>query len=242
MSANTSAAVMQQRQEARDSLDDFPTPPWATRALCEKLIGLGEPLSSQSAWEPCCNRGFMATPAAEYLNEVYATDVHDYGWSGQQAVRDFLIPWDGSDPVVDWVIANPPFRLALEFIQRGLQVARAGVAVFVRTAFVEGLERFNALFRDTPEAVFMPFVERVVLWKGVLLDPDVPVCRFNEKTGEHEIKKPSSATSYCWLVFKRDHLGRGVVDRIGPCRKALTRPGDYPPLPDHLIPRQGGLL
>ena len=32
---NTSSSVMQQRSEPQDSLDDFPTPPWATRALCE---------------------------------------------------------------------------------------------------------------------------------------------------------------------------------------------------------------
>jgi len=32
---NTSHAVMAQRVEPHDSLDFFPTPPWATRALCE---------------------------------------------------------------------------------------------------------------------------------------------------------------------------------------------------------------
>lgn len=41
MSQNTSTAVMQRRVEAHDSLDDFPTPPWATRALCEWLEAQG---------------------------------------------------------------------------------------------------------------------------------------------------------------------------------------------------------
>lgn len=35
---NTSHAVMAQRIEAKDSPDDFPTPPWATRALCEYIL------------------------------------------------------------------------------------------------------------------------------------------------------------------------------------------------------------
>ena len=35
MKQNTSYAVMAQRAEAKDSLDDFPTPPWATRALID---------------------------------------------------------------------------------------------------------------------------------------------------------------------------------------------------------------
>lgn len=34
MAQNRSHAVMSQRVEAHDSLDHFPTPPWATRALC----------------------------------------------------------------------------------------------------------------------------------------------------------------------------------------------------------------
>ena len=35
---NTSHAVMAQRAELKNSLDDFPTPPWATRALLEHVV------------------------------------------------------------------------------------------------------------------------------------------------------------------------------------------------------------
>ena len=38
MVQNTSHAVMAQRIEAADSPDDFPTPPWATRALIEHVL------------------------------------------------------------------------------------------------------------------------------------------------------------------------------------------------------------
>ncbi len=231
-SANTSAAVMQQRSEPHDSLDDFPTPPWATRSLCEKLLSHGEPLRAQTAWDPCCNRGYMAKPAAEYFKSVYASDVHDYGWEGQDAVADFLIDGVADAPSVDWVVMNFPFRLGQEFIERGLEVARRGVAVFARTAFVEGQTRYEQLFRDHPESLFMPFVERVVLWKGVLLDPDVKIWRWNEKKGKFVNEKPTSATSYCWLVFTHDRPKFGKVDRIGIVRKSLTRAGDYPELPE----------
>ena len=60
MIQNTSHAVMAQRSEPRDSLDDFPTPPWATRALCEKLIGARHDLAGMSVWEPACGQGYMA--------------------------------------------------------------------------------------------------------------------------------------------------------------------------------------
>ena len=236
MIQNRSSAVMQQRVEATDSLDDFPTPPWATRALCRALIARGEPLDELHAWEPACNRGYMALPLGEYFGRVHATDVADYGYPAQDGVADFLIDWSQDAPDIDWVITNPPFRLADDFIRQGLRYARRGVAVFVRSAFLEGQERYETLFRDRPEDIFLPFVERVVLWSGVLLDPDVPVWQPRKNGKPGKLSKPTSATAYCWMVFLKDRLPCGQVQRIPPCRRELTRPGDYPPLPNHLRP------
>ena len=235
MGQNTSSAVMQQRLEAQDSLDDFPTPPWATRALCETLLSIGEPLQLQHVWEPACNRGHMARPLAEYFDTVHATDVHDYGWQGQHGTADFLIDWGQDVPDVDWVVTNPPFRLADDFIRQGLRIARRGVAVLVRSAFVEGAGRYDSLFRHHPEELVLPFVERVVMWKGQLLNPEVPVWKPDGKGGGAMVK-PSTATAYQWLVYdaQPDRSHHTLFRRIAPCRRRLTRPGDYPPLPDHL--------
>ncbi|MCA0905143.1 phage portal protein [Ruegeria marisrubri] len=74
---NTSSAVMQQRKEARDALDDFPTPPWATRAVCEWLAKRHD-LNSLVVREPCANRGYMVAPLSEYFASVEASDLHDY--------------------------------------------------------------------------------------------------------------------------------------------------------------------
>lgn len=234
MTPNRSTAVMQRRVEAADSLEDYPSPPWATRALCEKLIDHGEALHLQHVWEPACKRGFMARPLGEYFDHVHATDVTDYGYPDQDGTADFLIDWGQDAPDVDWVITNPPFRLAADFVRQGLKVARRGVAVFVRTAFVEGQGRYHSLFRPTPEWLFLPFVERVPLWRGVLLDPDVPINTWSDRTQTVEVRKPSTATAYAWLVWTVDPPAVTVMERIGPCRARLTRPGDYPPLPEHM--------
>ena len=68
---NTSSAVMAQRVEPPDSLDYFPTPPWATRALIEHVIvpdlcPAGD-VYTASVWEPACGEGHMARPLAEYF-------------------------------------------------------------------------------------------------------------------------------------------------------------------------------
>ncbi|MFC4668354.1 hypothetical protein ACFO5X_07305 [Seohaeicola nanhaiensis] len=245
MAQNRSSAVMQQRAEAHDSLDDFPTPPWATRALCEFLVKQGQPLHLQEVWEPACNRGHMVLPLGEYFDRVHASDVHDYGFHGQTLVSDFLVDWSQDAPDVDWVITNPPFKMGADFIQQGLRYARRGVAMFVRSAFVEGADRYRTLFRDRPEAFTLPFVERVVIWKGVLLDPDVPVWHAPKGDKPGEMKKPASATAYSWLIWQSGRNAPTEQHRIPPCRRALTRPGDYPPVPEHLrapVPPAGGLL
>ena len=243
MAQNRSSAVMQQRAEAPDSLDDFPTPPWATRALCEFLIRQGEPTHLLEAWEPACNRGHMAVPLTEYFDIVVASDVHDYGFHGQSMTADFLVDWSMDQPDADWIITNPPFRLGADFVRRGLTLARRGVAMFVRSAFVEGADRYSTLFRDCPETFVLPFVERVVIWKGVLLDPDVPVWHPATDKSPAQLKKPASATAYSWLIWRKGATGATEQHRIPPCRRALTRPGDYPPVPAHLLkPEEPGLL
>ena len=210
MSQNTSTAVMQRRVEPHDSLDDYPTPPWATRAFVEHvLMPHAHAQRGDKVLEPCCNRGCMAVPLAEYF-EVSTSDIHHYGWPGQQEVRDFLMEFaedsaPGNQP--DWVIANPPFRLALDFIEKGLRMSRRGVAVLVRVAFGEGVGRYDRIFRDRPPTVIAFYVERVPMVRG-RFDPDA-----------------STASAYFWMVWAHDRDRLPPV-WIPPCRKQMERPSD----------------
>ena len=55
----------------------------------------------------------MARPLREYFGTVKASDIFAYGHG---AVADFLAtPLEASS--VDWIITNPPFRLAEDFIR-----------------------------------------------------------------------------------------------------------------------------
>lgn len=219
MSQNQSSAVMQQRHEAPDSFDDFPTPPWGTRAAVEIIRGRfeGEAITGMDVREPCANRGFMVRPLAETFCCVHPSDVFDYG-SGYPLV-DYLFP--GEMIGADWTFMNPPFNLAVEFILKSFQTPFwRGTAAIVRTGFLESNNRFERLFSERPPTLVAQFVERVVMHKGVLRDPDVAYW-----TGA-EWKKPSTATSYCWLIWCRD-IPPQPFHWISPCRKRLERPGDY---------------
>jgi hypothetical protein len=202
---NTSHAVMSQRVEAADSLDDFPTPPWATRALIEHVLGDKRAIASMTGLEPACGAGHMAKVLKEYFGTV---DSADAGYYGYGEVRDFLsYPYKSAS--YDWVITNPPFRLAEEFVLRSLQIARVGVAILARTVFLESSGRYRAIFETTPPAIFAQFVERVPMVKGRL------------------DKSASTATGYCWLVWDKRYSGSPQLAWIPPCRKALERHDDY---------------
>ena len=204
---NKSSAVMQQRSEPHNSLDDFPTPPWATRALCEwhEDCDDGTVMFAQTCREPAANRGHMVKPLSEYFGAVEASDIFDYG--AGFPVMDYLF---GPLPAAtDWTITNPPFRLAEQFIARALDTSRRGVAVIVRSAFLEGVGRYRGLFNVTPPTDILQFSERVVMHKGKLS------------------AKGSTATAYCWLVWRKGDTGTRF-HWIEPCRKRLERAGDYP--------------
>ena len=71
---NRSHAVMAQRTESADNADNFPTPPWATRALLEHVIADRGPFNGQTCVESACGAVHMANPLAEYFGEVRASD------------------------------------------------------------------------------------------------------------------------------------------------------------------------
>lgn len=210
MTQNRSTAVMQRRVEAHDSLDDFPTPPWATRALTEFLMSEEFALKEQTCREPAANRGHMVAPLREAFASVEAADAFDYG--AGFPVADYLF---GMLPEpVDWTITNPPFRLAEQFIERALASSRVGVAVIVRAAFLEGVGRFERLFSEHQPSHVLQFTERVVMHKGKL-----------SATG-------STATAYCWIVWRPSGPGKMAhpyarLSWIAPCRKRLERKDDY---------------
>lgn len=202
-SQNTSHAVMAQRREPADSLDDFPTPPWATRALCKWLAEREYITADMDVSEPACNRGYMAKTLEEYFAEVHASDIHDYGYNYD--VKDYL---QGELVQTDWTITNPPFRLAEEFALRALNNSEEGVALFVRTAFLESVGRYKNLFSQYWPSDVLQFSERVVLHKGKLSP------------------KGSTATAYCWVVWGPDPKPTNF-HWIPPCRKQLEKFYDY---------------
>jgi len=205
-SSNRSAAVVQQRTMPHDSLDFFPTPPWATRALFFALKLNSFKFDNKSVWEPGCGRGDMSRVLHDYFDEVYSSDIHDYGYGD---VQDFLFNGVDYDPTC--IVANPPFNLAQAFIFKALERASDMVAIFARSALAEGKTRYLELYNPIPPALILQFTQRVSCVPG-RLDP-----------------KASLPTAYSWYIWRKGNLtSKTQFAWIPPCRKNLEMPGDYP--------------
>jgi hypothetical protein len=174
--------VAQRRHEPPDSLDYFPTPPWAVRAFIHQLYGSAMLRQHHRIWEPACGEGHMAAVMTEMGCNVHASDVFDYGFG---KVQDFLVP-STDCPAADWIITNPPFNKALDFAYAALECptrkASRGVALLVRLNWVQGQAR-EALFRKHPLDRVLIYQDRVPMHKG----------RW-EPQG-------STATPYAWVIW-----------------------------------------
>jgi hypothetical protein len=203
---NTSHAVMAQRYESGESYDDYPTPPWATRALLEHVIG--NHWQKNNCLEPGCGAGYMSRTLREYFAEVEAYDAVSYG---DNEIRDFLA-YDYNDQQYDWIITNPPFKHAEEFTQKGIKLAKIGVAIFARTSFVESVGRYMRLYKATPPSTIAFFTERVPI---------------NRQKMERD---NTTATCYSWFVWMKGNSIPSPI-WIPPCRSELERDEDYDPPP-----------
>lgn len=174
------------------ALEFFPTPPWAARAGGELINAIDPPQGREKwwAWEPACGEGHMAHGLKDYFDYVYATDIHDHGWAGQHGpCLDFLAPASDAVDQIDWIVTNPPFGKAAEFVAAGLRRAKRGVALLARTALLESAGRYPLFFGADgikgPASLYAiaPFFERVPM-----------------KLGEWD-PKASTATAYAWFVW-----------------------------------------
>lgn len=201
-------AVAARRLSPTDASDDFPTPPWATRALIEHVIGR-DWSEGRTCWEPAANRGYMARALQEYFHHVLESDIVDYGDGN---VIDFLsVQSNKTDPNIHWIITNPPFNKAQQFIEKAQEIATEGVAMLVRTSFLESVMRYHTLFMHNAPDIVAQFSERVPMVKG-RYDP-----------------KASTATSYAWLVWyagPKEANHKTILMWIPPCRKELERKED----------------
>lgn len=130
---------------SRNKSDFYPTPPEVTQALLD-FLGLRP---GTKVWEPACGEGHMVDVLIKNGLAVHASDI--------SMGIDYLtadLPSGG----VDWIITNPPFSLAEQFIRRS---GEHGIpfAMLVKSQYWHANKRFFLFYENKP-AYILPLTWR----------------------------------------------------------------------------------
>lgn len=150
------------RSDVRLKNDAYYTPAWCVHAL------LREVRLPPGRWlEPAAGEGAIIRAVTEVMDGVewYAAEVRKeackvlYSLDVPTEERDWLKPLSivyGLEPRVDVVITNPPYSLAMEFIQRAFKVTNGPVVMLLRLPFLASQKR-AAFFREhAPDIYILP--------------------------------------------------------------------------------------
>lgn len=173
------------RRAGRASLEFYPTPPEATRAL------LSVECFDGSIWEPACGDGAIARELTAAGYDVTATDLVDrgYGASGQ----DFL---KSDRPLAKHIVTNPPYGthgLGDAFVRRALLHTRqtgGTVAMLLNLRSLANPDRHKKFVKTPPSAIYI--LDELTCWpEGKPTNKDARIAR----------------QQYYWAVWKPDHTG-----------------------------------
>ncbi|GMA64734.1 DNA methyltransferase [Alicyclobacillus fastidiosus] len=125
----------------RNANDSYPTPSWCTEAIVREIVWT----SDSRVLEPCCGDGAISR-VIEHVQWVSHIE-----WCEIQMGRDFL-EYDFFGERFDFVITNPPFSLAQEFVEKSLTLANC-VIMLLRLNFLASGKRKEFWEKHPPTAI-----------------------------------------------------------------------------------------
>lgn len=167
----------------REKDDFFPTPERATRALLDVETFTG------AIWEPACGDGAISRLLAEAGYTTVDSDLINRGF-GETGI-DFLMEWQPRAPNI---ITNPPFKLAVPFVRKALELTTNKVAMLLKIAFLEGVERAE-LFKASPLARVLVFSRRLAFVPG----------------NKQRALDGGGMMAFAWFVWDHAHVGAPTI-------------------------------
>ena len=136
--------------------------------------------------EPACGAGAIVKVLKENTDNVIAYDIE----------KNFL----SETEQYDYIITNPPFSIAQEFILKAKQVAKKKFAFLLPLSYLHGKKRYDEIYCDREYPLKKVYVYTRYPMLGEPLRED----------GKYN----TGMMVYAWFVFEKDYRGSPVIDWI----------------------------
>ena len=177
----------------RKKSDFYETPYTLTR----KFLDVEDFDKSLSVCEPACGGGAISKVLNEYWEDDKIT--------AYDKETNFL--WDYND--YDYIITNPPFSLAFEFIQKAKQLAKSKFALLLPLSYLHGKKRFDEIYSDRDYGLEKVYVFTRYPMLGEPLRED----------GKYN----TGMMVYAWYVWTNGYSGLPTVDWLDNNEDVLSK-------------------
>jgi len=139
---------------SRQNHDQYFTPEW----LVTKYLDLAPIKPSGTILEPCVGKGNIIRPLFDYMEShcegvpygIITNDIDDRMEANHHYHCNYLLKSDEVIPKVDWIISNPPYTLAHEFVPLAYQKVRKGLVLLLRLTYLEPCKNRRDWLSENP--------------------------------------------------------------------------------------------
>ena len=166
----------------RKKSDFYETP----YSITSHLLEIEDFNKSLTICEPACGAGAIVKVLEKEWQEVIAYDIE----------KNFL--WETKN--YDYIITNPPFSLAYEFVQKAKQIATEKFAFLLPLSYLHGKKRYDNIYMDKQYGLKKVYVFTRYPMLGESLRED----------GKYN----TGMMVYAWYIFENHYRGLPVIDWI----------------------------
>lgn len=152
--------------------------------------------NDSSIYEPCCGQGHISETIKNFYpnTNITSTDLINRGYGIGNI--DFLKIDENKK--YDYIITNPPFKLAKEFITKSLNICNKSVCMFLKIQFLESVGRKEWLKNSPLKYVYVFSERQCPMRNGIEINP---------KTG----KKWSNTICFAWFIWEKNYKGEPII-------------------------------
>ena len=175
----------------RKKSDFYETP----YSMTSHLLEVEDFNKSLTVCEPACGDGAIVKILEKKWDNVVAYDIE----------KNFL--WETEN--YDYIITNPPFSLAYEFVQKAKQIATEKFAFLLPLSYLHGKKRYDNIYMDKQYGLKKVYVFTRYPMLGESLRED----------GKYN----TGMMVYAWYIFENHYSGLPVIDWIDNNKDVLSK-------------------